>query len=282
MSQQFLRAARLRVGAVGTLEKEYVGFRVAFKIEKNLESNPNTSTISIYNLNESSRARLEAKDAICSLDVGYGEELEQIFVGNVAKAFTKKVGTDFVTEVECGDGEKAFQEAKVDISFPPGATMQQVLDKVASSFKSVTSGGVKSIKNFLLTQFKSFGTGLVLSGSSKDILDNLTKTAGLEWSIQDGELQFLEAGKGTLETAFEVSSSTGLIGSPGKIKAASVDGPQGGIEFQVLLQPKLRPGRLVKISSAGVSGVYRATKVVHEGDNQGGTWLTKCEAYLQQ
>jgi hypothetical protein len=156
-----------------------------------------------------------------------------------------------------------------------------VLDKVAASLKSVPSGGVKSIKNFLVSQFKSFGTGLVLSGGSKDILDSLTKTVGLEWSIQDGELQFLEGGKGTLETAFDVSPGTGLVGSPGKVKSSTPTGPQGGIEFSMLLQPKLRPGRLVKISSVGVSGVYRATKISHEGDNQTGTWLTKCEAYLQ-
>ena len=281
MTTQFLRSARLRVGATGTLEKEYVGFRVTFKIEKTLESNPNTSTISIYNLSPDSRARFEAKNAIVSLDVGYGSELEQIYLGRVAKAFTRKIGPDFVTEIESGDGERAFQAAKVDLAFPPGATAQEVLSKVADTFKGVDGGGVKSIKNFLLGQFKSFATGFVASGSSRDVLDSLTKTCGLEWSIQDGQIQILEKGKGTLETAFEVSPSSGLVGSPGKVKASSAEGPQGGVEFSMLLQPKLVPGRLVRLSSAGVSGVFRIAKVVHEGDNQGGTWLSKCEGYLQ-
>ena len=280
--RQYLRACRLRIGSVGMLEKEYLGFRVTFKVEKNLESNPNTAAISIYNLSDTSRARIEMKDAICSLDVGYGDEFEQIFFGTIAKAFTKKVGPDLITEIECGDGEKAYQQAKIDLSFPPGATMQQVLDKVTASMREVVGGGVTSVKSFLLNQFKSFGTGAVFSGSAKDTLDSLTKSVGLEWSIQDGEIQFLETNAGTQEEQFVVNPSTGLIGSPGKIKAAAASGDTNGITFDMLLQPKLRPGRLIQIEAANVNGIFRVTKISHEGDNFGGTWLSKCEGYLPQ
>lgn len=282
MSRQYLRQARLRVGANGLLENEFDGFRIVFRIEKSLNPTPNTSTISIFNLSKDSRTRFEAKGAICSLGVGYDGNVEQIFIGNIAKATTKKQGTDWITEIECGDGEKAFKEAKLDVSLPAGANAQDVLGKLGDAFKGVQDGGVTAVKDVLLTQFKSFGTGLVLSGSASEVLDSLTKTVGLEWSIQDGELQILEQDKALLGQAFVASASTGLIGSPGAIKTAGQDpqATEGGIEFSMLLQPALKPGRQVRVESELLTGTYRVAKVNHEGDSHGGSWISKCEAYL--
>lgn len=281
--RQFIRNARLRVGTKGTLEKEYVGFRLNFKFDKNLESSPNTGIINIYNLSQESREKFEAKNAICSLDVGYGNELLQLFSGNIAKATTRKSGIDRITEIELGDGEKAYQEAKIDLTFPPGATADQIIQKVAFSFKDVVSGGVNAIREFIIPKFKSYGTGVILSGTAKDILDSLTKTVGMEWSIQDGELQIIEQQKPTNDESVFLSPTTGLIGSPGKIKAdAGKNIPDGGIEFQCLLQPKLKPGRLIEIESELISGVYRISKVTHEGDNFAGNWVSKCEAYVHK
>lgn len=282
MARQYLRSARLRVGGAGTLEKEFAGFRVSFTIEKSLSPTPNTSTILIYNLSKDSRTRFEAKEAICSLEVGYGDNLEKIFIGNIAKATTRKQSADWITEIECGDGEKAFREAKIDVSLPAGSNAQDVLGKLGDALLNVKAGGVTAVKNVLLSQFKTFGTGLILSGSASEILNQVTQGLDLEWSVQDGELQFLEKDKGLLGQAFVASASTGLIGSPGTIKVSEQDpkASDGGIEFSMLLQPALKPGRLVKIESQEINGTYRIAKVVHEGDSQEGDWISKCEAYI--
>lgn len=282
MSRQFLRSVRVRVGAIGTLEKEFTGLRVSFKLEKSIESNPNTGTISIYNLSLDSRSKFEQNNAICSLDVGYESSMYQIFTGNITRAATKKEGSDFITEVEVGDGDKALSEAKIDVSLPPGTTNKQVIDKLTASFKDIKSGGINSVKN-VVSQVISFGTGLVITGSSKDVLDNITKTSDLEWSVQDAELQIIEKDSATQETAISLSSSTGLIGSVGKIKSESgKNTPDGGIEFSCLLQANLKCGRLVDINSESVKGLYRITKISHEGDNLTGTWLSKCEAFIKK
>jgi hypothetical protein len=282
MTLQFLRNARLRVGANDKLIREYQGFRITFKIDKSLASTPNTGIISIYNLNSSSQNLLETKDAICTLEVGYGEELTQIFVGNIARVTNKKQGIDLITELELGDGELGYQKAKVDLSFPAGANITSVIDSVANTFKEVKNGGIKTIKNTVSNTIKTFATGFVASGSSKDVLDSLTKTAGLEWSIQDSELQFLQANKSTVETAILLSTETGLIGSVGKLKSTTPNAPSGGVEFACLLNPSLKCGRLVQLESLMVSGTYRVTKLIHEGDNFAGNWLSKCEAFLTQ
>lgn len=283
MALQFNRVARLRVGVSGTLEKEFIGLRTIFKFEKNLESNPNTGSISVYNLSETSRAKFEAKNAICSLDVGYGEKLTQIFKGNISKATTRKQGVDIITDIELGDGEKAYNEATIELSLPAGTTAEQALNKVTTSFQNVAFGGIDAVKSFIINGVKSYGKGITLSGNSKAIMDILTKTLNMEWSIQDGQIQVLEKNKPTMDVAFELTPETGLIGSPGKIKSDSgKNNPDGGIEFQCLLQPNLNPGRAIKIKSFAINGEYRITKVTHEGDNFSGNWLSKCEAYIKK
>ncbi len=283
MALQFNRVARLRVGASGSLEKEFVGLRTTFKFDKNLEANPNTGSIIVYNLSESSRAKFEAKNAICSLDVGYGDKLTQIFKGNILKATTRKQGVDIVTEIELGDGEKAYTEATIELSLPAGTTAEQALNKVTSSFQTVAFGGVDAVKSFIVNSIKAYEKGITLSGNSKAVMDVLTKTLNMEWSIQDGQIQVLEKNKPTMDLAFELSTETGLIGSPGKIKSDNgATNPDGGIEFQCLLQPNLNPGRVIKIKSFAINGEYRITKVSHEGDNFQGAWLSKCEAYIKK
>jgi hypothetical protein len=82
--------------------------------------------------------------------------------------------------------------------------------------------------------------------------------------------------------AVVVTSETGLIGSPGRLKSDKQNTAKetgDGVEFQCLLNPKIKPGRLIKLESIGIKGTFKTVKVTHEGDNQGGSWLSKVEAF---
>ncbi|HEX5035073.1 MAG TPA: hypothetical protein VFW62_11380, partial [bacterium] len=55
-----------------------------------------------------------------------------------------------------------------------------------------------------------------------------------------------------------------------------------GIEFQCLLRPSLLPGRRVRVDSDALKGVFKLTKVSHQGDNMKGDFLSECESKVKK
>lgn len=263
MTILFDRKAVVTFGVRGQVGKRFEGLRVKFEIEKTDEAYPNKASISVYNLNPSSRAEVEKKGLALVLSVGYGLELEDIFNGDIARPITSLEGSDYITTFEVGDGEAAYQSSRVDVTFKEGTAMKDIFQGLATSLG-------QTIKDFSQVGPEKILNGLTLSGLSRTHLDELTEKNGLEWSIQDNALQIIKKGGSTNEEAVFLSSETGLVGIPKK-KAE-------GIEFTSLLMPKIRPGRKVFIQSKFISGLFRCGKVTHSGDNYDSKWLTTVEA----
>lgn len=262
------RAGLLRVGQLGQEGRDLTGLRIGFQIEKTSESNSNTSRITIYNLNKESRSFVEQEDLVGILDVGYSpvgadDLIENIFQGDIKKVQNKLQGSDWLTTFEVGDGEKALTESKFNKSFAAGASIEAAINEVAQSFG-------KPISTIQDITAKTFKNGLTLSGGSKNIMDTLTKEAGVEWSIQDDEVIILGAENTDGEEAFFISRDTGMIGSPIK--------REKGIELTTALNPKIRPGRAILVESKYLEGEFRVRKVVHDGDTHEGSWQTRLEA----
>lgn len=239
-----------------------------FKITKTSESNPDKAEISVYNMNEQSRSLAEEDGNIITLDCGYGvnsegkPKLENVFVGDVARALTLRDSVDFVTTFECGDGEKAHQESIVDLSFGPGSKVSDIFTTLTNKF-----GLAKGVQTSITP--KTYQNGFVASGSIRSIMDQITKDLGLEWSIKDGALQVIPAGATTGEEAVQLSPTSGLIGAPKK--------KNEGIEVRSLLQPKIKPGKSLVLDSETIKGVYRILKVTHSGDTHGNEWYSDVE-----
>lgn len=263
MERLWNRYVAVTLGSKETAEAvKFTGLRVIFQVEKNLESNPNTAKISVYNLSAQARALAEKEKAVVILDVGYGENIEQLFYGDITRAYISRQGPDRVTTIECGDGSNALRSVHIDMSYAPGTDLKQVIKDVAQSF--VDQGKVV-MGSLLGIESEKAQTGIALSGSSKRIMDNLTTKQGLEWSIQDNTLQILPTDEDSGLQAVLLTPETGLIGSP--VKREIQDGP--GIEFKALIQPRLVPGRLVKITSREVDGLYKLRSVSFAGDTHG-------------
>lgn len=266
----FNRAAELIVGVPGQVGRDFSNLRIQFQIEKTSESNSNTSRIVIFNLNKENRAFCEQVNLDCFLSAGYapiGQEplIESIFQGDIkkGKVENKLSGSDWQTRFEVGDGERALVETKFNKSFAKGANLQAMIEEVSKSLGKPLST-IKGIQN------KVFKNGVTLSGSAKDILDGLTVEGGVEWSVQDNEIIVLPPTIDDGQGSFLISRDTGMIGSPIK--------REKGVEFVVALNPKLRPGKKVRLQSKYLEGDFRIRKVVHDGDTLEGPWETKVEA----
>lgn len=267
------------------------GLRLQFKIEKTSEPSPNKAEIKIYNLNPDSINELHKKGSVVVLEVGYYSNLddnapvsELIFKGDLMKIETTKNGSDYVTTLETGDGAAAYAASNFNGSFAPGANIADVAQQVMSSFTGQSTSAPEGVQG-------QFLNGATLSGSSKDVMDQIAGKTGTEWSIQDSRVQMIPVNGFTKLPVIVLQSlgtdpetgdpiNTGLIGSPNLSGFShSLDKKGVGIEFKSLLNPGLKPGRRVKIESknARVNGNFVVKKVTHNGDTRQGPWYSECE-----
>lgn len=247
--------------------KDFEGLRIAFNIEKTSESLANQAKIKIFNLSPSSRAFVEERGQAIILKAGYAPAdleplVEVIFQGDVGKVTNSIEGPDWITSFEVGDGEKSLTEKSYQKTFRSGASAETIMREIAASM-GLAVGTIKGIKD------KAYKSGVTLSGSAKDLLDQLTGETGVEWSVQDEEIQILPKTEGTNDEVIVVSASSGMINAP--IKRAD------GIDVVSLINPQFRPGRRIQIESKNLNGIYRIRKLTFDGDTRDGDWKAKLE-----
>jgi len=265
------------------------GLRISFEITKTSESTPNTAKINIYNLSPEHRALLEtSEDLGVILETGYGGNLEELFAGDIKLAKTESSadkleglavttlnqGPDKVTTIEAVSGHFAIEQATVDKSYAEKTSTVTILSDVINSFsgKGVYVGNALNFVKSGAIVDKIAQMGMVLSGPSSTHMDNLSSNLGLEWSIQDNDMQIISQDGKTTEDAVLLNQDTGLIGSPIWKK--------DGIEFTALINPKIKPGRAVAISieSKQYTGFFRVWRAVFSGDSHDQSWVVKAEA----
>lgn len=262
MTVQFRRRARL---VVGTTEIVELGF--VFHVTKSLKAQPNQAEIKVRNLAPSTRKLLEEPKTLpCQLDVGYVDEpLHTVFLGTVRTARSAKEGTEIITTIATGDD--GHIAARPSVTVPSKASPAELLDLVAKQMGvgvgnlsevlgSVTGGGAVS--------------STVISGRGPEMLTQAARSMGLEWSVQNGALQFLPRGKAVAGDVV-LLSSTGKSGNTGLVGSPSVDN-KGVLSARCLIQPDLEPGRVVVIEGKAIRGAYRLEEVVYSGDTRGGDW----------
>lgn len=297
----FNRTAELIVGQSGGKGVAIRDLRFSFNIEKTSSETLNNSTLRIYNMNRTTRAMVETPNNALILKAGYTEDvgLKTIFVGIVRRSLTVREGTDWITELELDDGLISYQASKISATFSPGASGIDVLRAVASSFNLP----VRPLPDGIPA--KTYPAGFSALGRSREAMNKVCNYLGLEWSIQNQEVQILKKGGVAKRTAVLISANTGMIGSPAKEaktlsdKAAAKRGittnsagvikrnkenadgeiderlEVQGYKVESMLQPTIEPGGLVKVESEGINGsFFRVERLSHVGDTGGGEWKT--------
>jgi hypothetical protein len=285
----FDRVYRLLVGKKGQSQGlEITELRIQFEIEKTAKKNPNKSTIKIYNLKKETRAELEKPDTRCVLYAGYKDDAGAllIFQGAVTFAWTKFDLPDIVTELELGDGAPEIRDTTISVGYGKGVKSTQILNDVSQKM-----GTPLTLPSNAPTRV--WENGLSHHGSARALLDKVTKGTGLEWSIQNGNLQVIQSGMVTTRQGVELSADSGLIGSPErerkskdgttevedtskkKQKVKSATKSYDGWSVKALLMPTLVPGDRVKLKTRDVEGIFRIQELKHKGDSHDGDWQTE-------
>ncbi|HXK18350.1 MAG TPA: hypothetical protein VNG33_11135 [Polyangiaceae bacterium] len=229
----------------------------------------------ISNLSEETRKRLHAmREVFVSLEAGYADTGRSlIFRGDLSEAWSARENTEWTTTITSDDGGRKKKSARVQRNYAPGTSLAKIITDIAAAMH-VGAGNVASVADaarYWKTGQASVGKGITTSGAAVAQLDRITRSCGLSWSIQDGELQFLPTRHAALpDPPILLSPHSGLIESPEL-------GKDQLVKARTLMLPGLYPGRQVELATRYVSGVYRVDTVTYKGEWSGASWGTELE-----
>ena len=283
---QFNRSASVVVGEVGSAGIVIKDLRIVFKVNKNLDKEPNKAEISIYNLSQQTRNNIDgfgAKDQQFGQDVflnaGYkdGDGEDVLFIGNITNITHKFEKPHVITVIHAQDGQKSLNSVKANISFKSGSSAKDVLNTIIKLYP------VASDKLGINVDDKRYLSGFSFSGNASDAMDKVTRFLGLEWSFQNNELKFIPLDESDQSRIVLLTPKTGLIGSPeredkqdrkskGKSKIV-----KAGWKVKCLLNPKINPSGRLAIQSREIPDVQDFTiiQVDHIGDTHEMDWTTE-------
>ncbi|MCK5641953.1 MAG: hypothetical protein KAJ19_14210, partial [Gammaproteobacteria bacterium] len=182
-------------------------------------------------------------------------------------------GSDWVTEINSGDGGEELATARVNQSYGPGTPLRIPIKKMAEQMKvGIGNAAQKALEGDFSGAANEALNSLVLSGRASTEMDGLLRSAGLEWSVQDNELQLIRIGEVLEGLAVRLAKDTGLVGSP------SV-GNDDILELRALMNWSIVPGRRLEVESKDVAkGFYKAERCQYLGQSDGQDWYVDIEA----
>jgi len=244
---------------------------IDFNIVRTLTKEPNTAIINVLNLSPVNRGKLEIlQDAQVELKAGYELWDGQIFKGDT-EVNNEHVFPNWISKFEADDGGKSVRLDRVNLSLPPGTTLQTAITTLAAQMRvGIGNSVATALAGNLIEGGQVFLNGLNMSGSASKQLNRLCKSSGLEWSVQNDALQLLPKGLPLPTTAVLLNEDTGLIGQPAV-------GNEGVVTMRSLLNKDIVPGSLVSLQSKSVTGLFRAEKCTYVGASYAQDWYVDAE-----
>ena len=291
----FNRSSIVTVGPVQVQNiGQQLGLDVSFNIKKTLKAKEaNTCDLKIWNLSQASLLQLGMASQVSTIfaapptgtpyvlgkkvsvipvqiDAGYVGHTSTIFLGELRSAQSVTDGPDIVTEMNTGDGDMALQIQRINQSFAQGTTPVTVVNALLAQM-GIGSGNFAAVQSiFARASGPMFQGGLILKGNAAVHLADICSSVGVEFSIQNGQAQFLPIGQPLAGQAYLLSSDTGLVGNP----TCDTLGIMSCVAF---ILPGLVPGAPIEVQSVFVNGNFRIISVEYVGDTRGNEWYAKLE-----
>jgi len=268
----FNRKYEIRVDTI-----KFTDLDISVNVTKTLEPEPNTCDLIIYNLNEQHQDQLSSISGgpAVEIQVGYEDGMGRIYLGQLRDVTSYRDGNNWITELHSGDAERDLGEARINKSYGKGTQLDKIVKDMIGNLTSSAGNAAKALLSGNLAEAgRQFVNGVTLSGSVRKELDRILKSAGKEWSIQDGEVQIIDLGVCLPGPSIRIDSTHGLIGSP----TISSDGL---LKFRTLMNHMITPGRALEAESKRVKkAFYRAERCEYLGDSNEQNWYVDVEAAL--
>lgn len=259
--------------------------RIQFTITKSIDPEENSAEIIITNRQTDA---LISNKSVVKLYAGYqlsgGEKL--LFRGDVINVEHIVDGPDVHTVLTCKEGVVAFLE-QVSLSYGEGTDIKKILIDLAKKVQEAHKLSKvldPDMENFYFLNINTANvianSGYSYIGDPKPALDELCLALGLQWSMQNGKLQFVQRTGFTKVPTFILGSDSGLVGSVTPIESnkKGEDRVVKGYKAQALLFPEILPGDPVKFESKYKTGIFRVQEIEHVGDTHGDRWNSTIKA----
>lgn len=239
-------------------------FTIEFEIMRKNIGASNIGSIRIYNLKEEARSIIRKDfrtyDFLNSviLKAGYGDELSEICNMSVNNAWSVREGVNFITQISLGDGGYAVLNGTVDVSFSAQTNVKEMLLRMAKLGQEqglgVRPGAISpTFSDQVIPRGNSY------SGSWWEIINELS---GNTANIDSSKLNLLKESEYINQEVVVVNAASGLLGTP--VRATEY------VEFEMLFEPKISPGILIKLETlTGTEDVNNTFYVVQELGHRG-------------
>ncbi|MGJ0637872.1 phage protein [Xenorhabdus bovienii] len=257
MSKQWLRECSLIVADEQGEGIDLSELKIKFNITRPSFAYPATGIFKIYNLNNETREKVRKNEyKIIKFSAGYRGNSGQIFFGQIQYTYTGRDSpTDTYVVIQAQDGDQPYNDAVVNITISSGYTQEDV-DRLL--MRDIEKYGIHA---GLRPEFQKTVAprGKVFFGMHRDELSNLAKQNGADWRYEDGQCHIIPK-RTYLTEAVVLTYKTGLIGMPEQTIG-------GGINVKCLINPKIRPGTLIRLDNKSINMAGKSTGVIASGNS---------------
>lgn len=283
--QQYGRVCTLLVSNKQGDALDLSALRIKFKVKKTGVMTPNAADIIVYNVEEKTQKLIQNEFTHVLLQAGYVGNYGLIFKGNIKQFITgRESQVDNFIELNCGDGDQAYNFATINQTIKAGGTPQAQLNAGLTSMSGmgITPGYTGALPQVALPR------GKVIYANARDHLKRLADTYGFTWSVQDGNLVFISQGTYLPNQKVVLTSKTGMIGTPQQTTE--------GIDVKCLLNPNIKVHGRIQLDNKTIAkmkidfwtpgspantpspishdGFYYTLVVEHSGDTRGQDWYS--------
>lgn len=249
----------------------------------NTPGTPQSATIKVFNLSDDTLNFIEATAAVV-LKAGYATdaELPVIFVGQVERAFTNRIGADNVTTLVCKEAANLLKAAKFVGSYPENQTYNFILLQLIKVFQDngVPLGGFEESDRSI----QSVKEDVAYSGKLSTILTKVCKSIDYTWFLSKGRL-YVQPVELDRPLAFIEPARNQVIGTlkpnDDKTAIASKDkkGKPAGVKIDLFLNGEIGINTYLRLGAEfnTFEGDFKAESVRHRLNWQNGPWQTSIE-----
>lgn len=249
----FNRVAKI-IGETVTINSNELDLEFNVKFDDDMEANE--AEIIVYNLSSNTINQFKNKSQI-SIEAGYGTDIGVLFSGYITKVKTRYEDADKVTTIKCIDdvSEKSIEET----TYASGTTASYIL-------KDLLSKTGMPIAVFEMRRDWTYTNDVKVDGDLMENIKQYSEVCGVSTYINKGKIycRYIKEGDNLY---FELSETTGLIGSPESFEeeknVEDFSEVINGYECESLLQHRFAAGGIVKLTSLEVNGTYRICSGEH-------------------